>query len=340
MAIHLTPTELGREAGMHRREVIAKCMELGVPIFQGRIDKTLFMCSLKEAAQKKELRARSRRRPHGAGSRSPPRIASPRTGSAAKFADSGGRASMEAVTAGASPQRRHRARRRSPTCCRWRSRSTATRRRSAHKVGDEWRRRPVRRARRASSSEVALGPGRPRHRAGREDLDPRPHPSRVDLRLLRHPDRRRHARHDLPDQLAGGVPVRPRALRLARGVRRGRRAARQDPRGRGRLPRAAARDRDGPGRRRPRRRDHPRRAARARPRPRRVRVDGSATRPSPPTTSASTSTRRAPPGPPKGCLLSHANYRAITDAVVAGRRARAAATAPTCSCRSRTRSRS
>ena len=54
MAIHLTPTELAREAGMHRRDVIAKCMELGVPIFQGRIDKTLFMCSLKDA-QKKEL---------------------------------------------------------------------------------------------------------------------------------------------------------------------------------------------------------------------------------------------------------------------------------------------
>ena len=55
MAIHLTPTELAREAGMHRREVIAKCMELGVPIFQGRIDKTLFTISLKEAAQKKQL---------------------------------------------------------------------------------------------------------------------------------------------------------------------------------------------------------------------------------------------------------------------------------------------
>jgi hypothetical protein len=55
MAIHLTPTELGREAGMHRRDVIAKCMELGVPIFQGRIDKTLFMSTLKDAAQKKEL---------------------------------------------------------------------------------------------------------------------------------------------------------------------------------------------------------------------------------------------------------------------------------------------
>ena len=55
MAIHLTPTELAREAGMHRREVIMKCMELGVPIFQGRIDKTLFTTSLKEAAQKKQL---------------------------------------------------------------------------------------------------------------------------------------------------------------------------------------------------------------------------------------------------------------------------------------------
>jgi uncharacterized protein (DUF58 family) len=55
MAIHLTPTELGREAGMHRREVIARCMELGVPIFQGRIDRTLFEQSLKEAQKKREL---------------------------------------------------------------------------------------------------------------------------------------------------------------------------------------------------------------------------------------------------------------------------------------------
>jgi hypothetical protein len=48
MAIHLTPTELAREAGMERREVIEKCMEMGVPIFQGRIDKTLFLASLTE----------------------------------------------------------------------------------------------------------------------------------------------------------------------------------------------------------------------------------------------------------------------------------------------------
>jgi hypothetical protein len=52
MAIHLTPTELAREAGMQRREVISKCMELGVPIFQGRIDKTLFLTSLRESQRR------------------------------------------------------------------------------------------------------------------------------------------------------------------------------------------------------------------------------------------------------------------------------------------------
>ena len=51
MPNHLTPTELAREAGMHRREVIVKCMELGVPIFQGRIDKTLFLATLGQSAR-------------------------------------------------------------------------------------------------------------------------------------------------------------------------------------------------------------------------------------------------------------------------------------------------
>jgi uncharacterized protein (DUF58 family) len=46
MPNHLTPTELAREAGLDRRDVIEKCMELGVPIFQGRIDKSLFLTSL------------------------------------------------------------------------------------------------------------------------------------------------------------------------------------------------------------------------------------------------------------------------------------------------------
>ena len=48
MANHLTPTELAREEGLDRREVISTCMELGVPIFQGRIDKTLFLANLSE----------------------------------------------------------------------------------------------------------------------------------------------------------------------------------------------------------------------------------------------------------------------------------------------------
>lgn len=54
MAVHLTPTELAREAGLDRRQVIAKCMELGVPIFQGRIDKTLFIASMKEISGRQQ----------------------------------------------------------------------------------------------------------------------------------------------------------------------------------------------------------------------------------------------------------------------------------------------
>jgi hypothetical protein len=50
MSIHLTPTELAREAGLDRRDVIDKCMQMGVPIFEGRIDKTLFLSSLREFA--------------------------------------------------------------------------------------------------------------------------------------------------------------------------------------------------------------------------------------------------------------------------------------------------
>ena len=48
MANHLTPTELAEETNMKRREVISKCMEMGIPIFNGRIDKTLFVSSLRQ----------------------------------------------------------------------------------------------------------------------------------------------------------------------------------------------------------------------------------------------------------------------------------------------------
>jgi hypothetical protein len=51
MPNHLTPTELAREAGLERKEVIVKCMEMGVPIFQGRIDKTLFLANLGHVQQ-------------------------------------------------------------------------------------------------------------------------------------------------------------------------------------------------------------------------------------------------------------------------------------------------
>jgi hypothetical protein len=52
MAIHLTPTELAREEGMDRRDVIEKCMQMGVPIFEGRIDKTLFESNLRRQLER------------------------------------------------------------------------------------------------------------------------------------------------------------------------------------------------------------------------------------------------------------------------------------------------
>ena len=42
MANHLTPAELADQLQMKRQEVIGKCVEMGVPIFHGRIDRTLF----------------------------------------------------------------------------------------------------------------------------------------------------------------------------------------------------------------------------------------------------------------------------------------------------------
>ena len=47
MANHLTPAELADQLHMERQEVIGKCVEMGVPIFHGRIDRTLFESSLR-----------------------------------------------------------------------------------------------------------------------------------------------------------------------------------------------------------------------------------------------------------------------------------------------------
>jgi hypothetical protein len=49
VSIHLTPSELAHESGMDRKDVISKCVELGVPIFNGKIDKTLFLSTLGSA---------------------------------------------------------------------------------------------------------------------------------------------------------------------------------------------------------------------------------------------------------------------------------------------------
>lgn len=50
MAHHLTPSELADQLQMKRQEVIGKCVEMGVPIFHGRIDRTLFESSLRSLA--------------------------------------------------------------------------------------------------------------------------------------------------------------------------------------------------------------------------------------------------------------------------------------------------
>ena len=46
MANHLTPEELAKEMGIDRDEVIRICVEEGVPIYHGKIDKTLFKATL------------------------------------------------------------------------------------------------------------------------------------------------------------------------------------------------------------------------------------------------------------------------------------------------------
>jgi len=46
MANHLTPEELSQELGMDRDAIIKLCIEEGVPIYHGKIDKHLFQAQL------------------------------------------------------------------------------------------------------------------------------------------------------------------------------------------------------------------------------------------------------------------------------------------------------
>jgi hypothetical protein len=56
VANHLTPSELAEELHMKRQEVIGKCVQMGVPIFHGRIDKSLFETSLRSLSSQSARR--------------------------------------------------------------------------------------------------------------------------------------------------------------------------------------------------------------------------------------------------------------------------------------------
>jgi hypothetical protein len=46
VANHLTPEELSKELNIDREEVIRLCIEEAIPIYQGKIDKSLFQAQL------------------------------------------------------------------------------------------------------------------------------------------------------------------------------------------------------------------------------------------------------------------------------------------------------
>jgi hypothetical protein len=50
VANHLTPEELSKELGIDRDEVIRLCIEEAIPIYQGKIDKSLFQAQLEASA--------------------------------------------------------------------------------------------------------------------------------------------------------------------------------------------------------------------------------------------------------------------------------------------------
>ena len=54
MANHLTPSELAEELHMKQQDVIGKCVQMGIPIFHGRIDKSLFETSLRSMASQSQ----------------------------------------------------------------------------------------------------------------------------------------------------------------------------------------------------------------------------------------------------------------------------------------------
>ena len=288
MAIHLTPTELAREAGLERREVIEKCMELGVPIFQGRIDKTLFLANLSTQSAPQGTARRRGRRPaaRAAASRSITRRR--RDAPFGRSVTPAPRLVDRSVRTRAEERRWKLPRRwrrprirpgrgRSPTCCGSRREKYADNTAVRYKRDGEWQDVTYREV-----GEIVSEIGRGLIDLGLEPGDrvvaAAQHAPRVDLRRLRDHQRRRRRRADLPDQLARGVRVGRRQLRVAR------RSSARTPSRSPRSSRSASElpdlehiiviDADGAHERR----DHARRPPRARPRPRRGRARPSAPR--------------------------------------------------------------
>jgi hypothetical protein len=52
MANHLTPDELSEALGISRKTLFKLCAQEGVPVFHGRIDKTLFIQSMTAAGHR------------------------------------------------------------------------------------------------------------------------------------------------------------------------------------------------------------------------------------------------------------------------------------------------
>jgi hypothetical protein len=50
VANHLTPEELSTELGIDRDEIIRVCVQESIPIYHGKIDKSLFQAHLQAAS--------------------------------------------------------------------------------------------------------------------------------------------------------------------------------------------------------------------------------------------------------------------------------------------------
>jgi len=54
VANHFTPEELSQELGIDRDEIIRVCIQESIPIYHGKIDKTLFLAQLQATGDRRE----------------------------------------------------------------------------------------------------------------------------------------------------------------------------------------------------------------------------------------------------------------------------------------------